>query len=324
MEESKKSFMLYLDSKNVWDKMSNERAGILIKAIFTYQVNGTIVDNLEEKGLDLIMESLISQFKRDNEKWDIRAAANRENGKKGGRPKNNPDNPVGFVGSKNNPDNPTEPKKPVIVRDREKEIETVREVDNKFNKYKEDFSQFDFSLFMSGDEKKDIERRSTLLRILKRNYKQAQAVGTSYLDFMVSIQSHLYDRYKKGEDIFAAINNTISSGIKTIIAPKEHYVQLTPEERKKQKEEQLKKEERHNILSNYCIGVTYDEAMAQLNKNKRDRMRHFPFRPQEVITKVECDRYKIKYPTKRQWEIFNTEKEKYLLKAGGFTEGDCK
>ena len=177
---------------------------------------------------------------------------------------------------------------------------------------------------MSGDEKKDIERRGTLLRILNRNYKQAQAVGTSYLDFVVSIQSHLYDRHKKGEDVFAAINNTISSGIKTILAPKEPYVQLTPEERKKQKEEQLKKEERNNILSNYCRGVTYDEAMTQLNKDKKDRMRHFPFKPQEVITKLECDKYGIVYPTKRQWDIFNTAKERFLLKAGGFTEGDCK
>lgn len=62
-----KGFRLHLDHKSVWQKMSNEKAGILIKAIFQYKTTGVITVNLEEYGLDLIMEMIICQLKKDDE-----------------------------------------------------------------------------------------------------------------------------------------------------------------------------------------------------------------------------------------------------------------
>jgi len=99
---------------------------------------------------------------------------------------------------------------------------------------------------------------------------------------------------------------------------------LSPEERKKQKDAQLKKEDRHNILSNYCKGVTYEEAYLTLNKKRKGEIEHYPLRPAEVITKSECDKYMIKYPTRGDWEMLNTEREGFLLTNGNFLEGDCK
>lgn len=93
---------------------------------------------------------------------------------------------------------------------------------------------------------------------------------------------------------------------------------LSPEDRKKLKEAQLKKEDRHNILSNYCKGVTYEEAYLKLNKKRKGEIEHYPLRPAEVITKSECDKYMIKYPTRGDWEMLNTEKEGFLLTSGGF------
>jgi hypothetical protein len=98
---------------------------------------------------------------------------------------------------------------------------------------------------------------------------------------------------------------------------------LSPEERKKQKEVQLKKTDRHNILSNYCNGLTYREAYTLLYRSK-ETFEHYPLRVTEVITKSECDRYKIKYPTRGEWLELNCEKEKFLLTNGNFLESDCK
>jgi predicted phage replisome organizer len=207
----------------------------------------------------------------------------------------------------------------------EKEIELEIEKDKeRDNRNKEEFSEFDFSLFMSGTQEVDDKRKAQLIRILTRNLKFAREAKTPYLDFIVSIQEHLHEQFKKGIDIFGAINNSISGGIKTIVAPKNPYTPISIEERKKQQELNQKKEERKNILANYCCNTSYKDAMNELNRDKRDRLRHFPYKPSEVITKAECDQYKINYPTKQQWDIFNNEKEKFLLKVGGFTEVDCK
>lgn len=103
----KKSFILFLDNLNVLDDLTDEEAGQLFKAIKQYQT---------EKKTDLkgLMKAVFTPFKtvfdKNEEEYNTIIERNRENGKKGGRPKtqNNPKNPNGFLQNPKNLDNDNE------------------------------------------------------------------------------------------------------------------------------------------------------------------------------------------------------------------------
>jgi len=83
--KDKKGFMLYADQRGVFNKLSNEQAGDLIKHIFSY------VNDENPKGdfvTELAFESIKQQLKRDLVKWNDRAERSRFNGQSGGRPRN--------------------------------------------------------------------------------------------------------------------------------------------------------------------------------------------------------------------------------------------
>lgn len=110
---SKKSFILHKDSLSFLNTMPDELAGKWIKAIYHYQMNGCLPDEIDPR-LEYMMYSFISQFERDEDKWKSIAERNKANGSKGGRPKkqNNPSKPKkpsGLFG------NPSKPKKAVSV-----------------------------------------------------------------------------------------------------------------------------------------------------------------------------------------------------------------
>ncbi len=85
---SKNSFILYKDYQPHIDMLSNEQAGQLFKAIFEY------VEDRQEPTLDPITKMAFSFIKsnleRDLIKYKSTVERNRENGLKGGRPKNKP------------------------------------------------------------------------------------------------------------------------------------------------------------------------------------------------------------------------------------------
>ena len=106
----KNSFILYQDYEQHIQLLTDEQAGKLLKAIFAYN-QGIPFD------LDPVTKMAFSFIKagldRDNEKYQSILNRNKNNGLKGGRPKNqdlnqqeNPNNPVGFLGTQNNPDEP--------------------------------------------------------------------------------------------------------------------------------------------------------------------------------------------------------------------------
>lgn len=112
MAEGKNKILVYKDWKTVFDKLTNEEAGALIKHFFDY------VNDLDPKAPDrlteIAFEPIKQTLKRDLEKWGIKAGKNRENGAKGGRPpktEKNPKNPDGFLETQVNPE------KPVTVND---------------------------------------------------------------------------------------------------------------------------------------------------------------------------------------------------------------
>ena len=104
----KKSFLLYTDTLDILDEMSNEDAGLLFKAIAQYQRGEEPVIQESQRIIWVIFKN---QFKRDSNKYSSFVEKQRSNGSKGGRPKKddtNPNNPSVISQTQNNP---TLPKK---------------------------------------------------------------------------------------------------------------------------------------------------------------------------------------------------------------------
>ena len=82
----KDSFLLYTDQKAVIDKLSNEQAGILIKAIYNYVETGSL--NTLDTTLDLVITPFITTIDRDKRKYEqisevrAKASKNRQNKQK--------------------------------------------------------------------------------------------------------------------------------------------------------------------------------------------------------------------------------------------------
>lgn len=63
------------------------------------------------------MKFIKQQIERDNKKYEAICRRNIENGKKGGRPKRNPENPVGFLETQENPEKPKKAYNDIIDTD---------------------------------------------------------------------------------------------------------------------------------------------------------------------------------------------------------------
>lgn len=120
MATDKKGFMLYADQQELFNQLSNEQAGELIKHVFSY-VND---ENPKTDSLiiNLAFTPIKQQLKRDLKKWEQRADRSRENGLKGGRPPK-PKEPSGLI------DNPDEPKEPDRVKVSDIVIDKVKVID---------------------------------------------------------------------------------------------------------------------------------------------------------------------------------------------------
>ena len=126
----KKSFILHLDSLDVFDDLNNQEAGELIKTIIKYQRlkhNGMSFDlsEIDNTLIRVAFKPFKAQFDRDYEKYLSIVERNKLNGKSGGRPqkieeanaspekqtkakkanafKETQNNPVGFSETQNNP-----------------------------------------------------------------------------------------------------------------------------------------------------------------------------------------------------------------------------
>ncbi len=74
MNPKRKSFLIYKDSLNVLDDLTNEQAGMLFKAIKSYQSDDEInVDSI----IKIALSPFKSQFDRDNEKYEKLCEKNR-------------------------------------------------------------------------------------------------------------------------------------------------------------------------------------------------------------------------------------------------------
>lgn len=312
-----KSFVVHKDSLNILEELTDEEAGKLIKAIFKYQVTGE-VEKLE-RGLHFIFTGFVNQFKRDQEKYIHKCEVNKENRtKKSSGIVTNDNESSGIV------TNGTD-------KDSKKEKDSNSD-NNKENKSKiESKKELDRNhVFFSGFDDKTINALLDWFQYQQEHFNLK--IDNGYLK---SLKPIIEANIEAGNDIEYSVNfimssrNADGSRTKTLrYFPNPNAEaknkNLSPEERKKQKDAQLKKEDRDRILSNYCKGVTYEEAYLTLNKKRKGEIEHYPLRVAEVITKSECDKYMIKYPTRGDWELLNTEREEFLLTIGNFLEEDCK
>ena len=81
----KNSFLIYLDYEEQFNLLTDGQIGQLMRAIIKYEKTGEIT---ELDGMIKMAFSFIkTQLDRDREKYKKKCEKNKENGKKGGRPK---------------------------------------------------------------------------------------------------------------------------------------------------------------------------------------------------------------------------------------------
>ena len=81
----KPSFLIYLDYEEQFKLLTDEQLGQLIKAIIKYEKTGEMIEL--EGMLKMAFSFIKTQLDRDREKYKAKCQKNRENAKKGGRPK---------------------------------------------------------------------------------------------------------------------------------------------------------------------------------------------------------------------------------------------
>jgi hypothetical protein len=121
--KQKSSFLIYHEYREPLKLLTDEQRGQLLMALIDYSESGVVP---ELDGISMMAFSFIqSQMNRDSKKYENRCSSNRENGKKGGRPKKendskeNPKNPLGFEETEKKTKNP---KKPIKIKNKEKDI----------------------------------------------------------------------------------------------------------------------------------------------------------------------------------------------------------
>ena len=122
MKTERKSFVIHIDSLDVLDDLTNDQKAQLLDAIRAYHLGHEI----ELTGLmRAIFKPFENQFKRDNEKYLSIVQRNKENGSKGGRPKEEePKKPTGLSGL------PKEPKKADSDKDNDNDSDSDSVNDN--------------------------------------------------------------------------------------------------------------------------------------------------------------------------------------------------
>ena len=115
---NKESFLIYKSFYEPIKFLDDEKLGKLFRAIFEYQINNIECQDME---IRMAFEFFKNQFRLDDEKYQKIVERNKENGKKGGRPKQNEENPKNPMGLK-------KPKK--ADNDNEKDNDNDNEKDN--------------------------------------------------------------------------------------------------------------------------------------------------------------------------------------------------
>jgi len=104
MAEGKKSFVAYVDWKETFDALPDDKAGKLVKHLFAYVNDESPIS--DEELINVVFINIKQQLKRDLQKYERIKLRNKDNGAKGGRPKKKPKKPIGLSGLSEEPKKP--------------------------------------------------------------------------------------------------------------------------------------------------------------------------------------------------------------------------
>ena len=100
---SKKSFIIFTSNYDILKKLTNEQMGVLFHKVFCYELKQDY--EINDATVQMAFEFIKINLDINNEKYENIVKRNRENGALGGRPRNNPKNPLGNLETQNNPKN---------------------------------------------------------------------------------------------------------------------------------------------------------------------------------------------------------------------------
>jgi len=191
MAEGKKGFILYADQKELFDQLSDHKAGILIKHIFKYVNDENPIS--KDMIINLAFTPIKQQLKRDLKHWeDIRierSKAGKASAEARKKKKQNLTNPTSVDFVQQNTTNPT-----VIVNDNVKVNVNVTDIIN----------SFDFEI----PYKKELE---TYVEYLKQDHNRD--IGHLQVEQMIKMLDSWYDTKNKKVLCLAA---NISGSWKTL------------------------------------------------------------------------------------------------------------
>ena len=124
----KTSFLFHNGHYSAIQGLTFEEKGLLFDAICRYNFEGITPDLPPILGMAFGFMKV--QFDMDSVKYEKICERNKSNGKKGGRPNDNPDEPKKPTGLSGNPKNPDEPKKPDNDNDNDNDNDSDNDNDN--------------------------------------------------------------------------------------------------------------------------------------------------------------------------------------------------
>jgi len=152
MAENKKSFIAYVDWKETFDALPNEKAGQLVKHLFAYVNDENPVS--DDVLINAVFANIKQTLKRDLDKYELIIQRNRENGSKGGRPRSKNVKPRKPSGISRNPDKPNEtqtnPEKHDSDNDSDNDSEYIKTWRDDFSIYMEECKK-GYKEFLNND-----------------------------------------------------------------------------------------------------------------------------------------------------------------------------
>lgn len=114
----KPGFLIYNDYRETLSMLSDDELGKLIRAIFEYEINN-VLPNLD-KTIMMAFNFIKTDLDRNSNHYDSICERNRNNGLKGGRPRN-PNNPLGILVTQQNPEKPKKAKDNININIKDKD-----------------------------------------------------------------------------------------------------------------------------------------------------------------------------------------------------------
>ena len=212
----KKSFVMYESWGVAIEKMNNEQAGELIKAIYAFQKDPDVVP--EDPAIAFVFELIKQKLNEDNKRYEEVCAARSEGGKKGGRPKAN--------GSD---------EKQKVIEDENKNLKVSEKTKRFSEKAKEPDTEYDTDT-ESENEITSERKKQSKKRAAASAYVSDPALNAAISDFVEhrkklrkpmtdrAIQLFIIKLQGMADSVperIELINTAIEHGWQTVYAPKE-------------------------------------------------------------------------------------------------------